>query len=101
MRALLLALPLVAGAVTARAQITEGPDQADPMTCAAYTAMDDGGRIAALQGIEPFGDDIGAADEQAARDWADEVGRQCDGHPDLPLSEAANAANTSLEGPAE
>ena len=101
MRLLALALPLLASAAFAQEPITEGPDQADAMTCGAYMAMDDGGRIAALQAIEPFGDDIGAADEQAARDWADEVGRQCDGHPDLRLSEAANAANTSLEGPAE
>jgi hypothetical protein len=100
MRLMLTALAPLAFMTAAYAQepMAPGPDEADAMRCARYESMDDGGRIAALQAIEPFGDDIGSEDEQAARDWADEVARQCHGHPDLSLTEAANAANQNLTG---
>ncbi|PZQ51481.1 MAG: hypothetical protein DI556_04790 [Rhodovulum sulfidophilum] len=100
MRRLVLApflfVPLCAVPGPAAAQLAPGPDQTDTTRCAAYEALDDGGRVAALRGVEPFGDDIGAEDEQAARDWADEVARQCAGHPDRSLTEAATLANDTL-----
>lgn len=93
-----LVLPWIAAAALAQEPLSPGPLGSDAMTCAQYEAMDDGGRVAALRGVEPFGDDIGAEDEQGARDWADEVARQCAGHADRSLSEAAAAANQSLTG---
>lgn len=94
----LLALPCLAAAAAAQEPLSLGPLGSDAMTCAQYEAMDDGGRIGALRGVEPFGDDIGAEDEQGARDWADEVARQCAGHGDRSLSEAAALANQTLTG---
>jgi len=62
----------------------------DPDTCGA--SLDDAASIQVLSTIEPFGDDLDAEDQDAARQWADEVAAACHGHPDRPLSDAAAAA---------
>ncbi|TPE49758.1 hypothetical protein [Amaricoccus solimangrovi] len=93
---LLSALLLIGAAARAEEAISPGPLGQDAETCADFVALDEGDRVGALTAIEPFGDDIGAEDEAAARDWADEVARQCEGHPDLSLTAAAAAANLSL-----
>ena len=87
---MLLALLLLLAAVPAAAQ--SPAEVLDPDTCGAFTAQDMPGRIAMLTAQQPFGDDIDAGDQDAARQWADEVGRLCDGHPDRLLSDAAAEA---------
>ena len=88
-----LALLLLLAAVPASA---ETPSQVlDPDTCGAFTAKDLPGRIEMLTAQEPFGDDIDPSDQDAARQWADAVGRACDGNPDRPLSDAAAEAFAS------
>ncbi len=94
----LLALALLAAPAFAEEALSPGPLGADPETCEKFVALDEGGRVRALMAIEPFGDDIGAEDEQAARDWADAVARECRGHPERMLIEAATAANTAITG---
>jgi hypothetical protein len=90
MRRLVLALALIAAGAPAPAQ---SPDAVlNPDTCGAYTAMDTAGRIQVLTTIEPFGDDIDAEDQDAARQWADEVAAACANHPDRLLTDAAAAA---------
>jgi hypothetical protein len=83
---------LIALAAAAPAVAQSPSSLLDPDTCGAYVALDDPARIQMLTTIEPFGDDIDAEDQDAAMQWADEVGAACDGHPNRPLSDAAIAA---------
>jgi hypothetical protein len=83
-----LALALAASSVLAQT-----PDAVlNPTTCGAYTQLDTAARIRMLSGIQPFGDDIDAADQNAAGQWAEEVAAACAGHPDRLLSDAATQA---------
>ena len=95
---LVLLLALLAAPALAGEPISPGPLGRDAETCGAFVALDQGGRVNALTAIEPFGDDIGAADEQAARDWADAVARECRGRPERKLEDAAAAANAEITG---
>jgi hypothetical protein len=90
-----LALALVAGlAAPAHAQgaLAPAPLPGAP-TCGAFLAIGDyPGRLQALAGIQPLGDEIDAQDEAASRQWADAVAAACEGHPDRPLADAADTA---------
>lgn len=97
MRATLLLLALATPAF-AEDPVVLGPLGADPESCAAFVGLDEGGRVKALMGVEPLGDDIGQEDEAAARDWADAVAHQCAGHPEMKLTDAAAAANAEMTG---
>jgi hypothetical protein len=84
---------LVLIALLAAPAAAQSPSEVlDPDTCGAYVALDDAARVQVLMTIEPFGDDLDAEDQDAARRWADEVAAACHGHPDRPLSDAAAAA---------
>ena len=86
-------LTLLLLALAAAPAFAETPSEVlDPDTCGAFAALDGPGRIAMLQGIEPFGDDIDPADTAAAEAWSNEVYEACAGHPDRPLSDAAATA---------
>ena len=67
------------------APVPGGPD------CRAFVRLNSVAQLAMLQTIEPLGDEIDAADE-AAKQWARDVGTACAGHPEMPLAEAAAAA---------
>ena len=81
-----LALAVLLAAAPALAQ-TAMPD-----TCGGFLPLDTAARIEVLTTIQPFGDDIDAADQNAASQWAGEVAAACEGHPDRPLTEAAASA---------
>lgn len=98
MRPALIALALVAAPAFAGDPVSLGPLGQDPETCEQFVGLDEDGRVKALMGVQPLGDDIGAEDEAAARDWADAVARQCAGHPEMKLTEAADAANAEITG---
>jgi hypothetical protein len=64
----------------------------NPETCGVYLAMDEAARIGFLTTIEPVGDDINAADQRTARQWAADVAEVCEGAPERLLSDAATEA---------
>jgi hypothetical protein len=64
----------------------------DPTTCADYAVMDSLQQAQALSGIEPLGGEIDPADPEESAGWRESVMKACEGHPDRPLSVAAEEA---------
>jgi hypothetical protein len=94
MKRILLALALIGPtAVPVSAQESLDP-QPGPgaVTCGEFSVMDSVAQLEALSAIEPFGDDMEAADSSASEQWASDVSAACAGHADLPLVDAARAA---------
>ena len=85
-----LALALLLAAAPALAQTPA--EVLDPDTCGGFTPLDTAARVQMLTTIQPLGDEIDAADRDAARQWADAVAAACAGRPDRPLADAAASA---------
>ena len=89
----LAALAALAVAGPAAAQALAPLDAgAGAKTCGEYRALDVSGQVAALSTIEPLGDEIDAADADAAKIWAGRVAEACGDDAARPLEEAAAAA---------
>ena len=92
-RLILAASCLVLMPLAAVGQSILAPDSLyNTVTCAQFSGMDFDGQMAALSAFPTAGDDMGAEDQGAAKDWARTVEKACEGRPDALLADVATEA---------
>ncbi len=91
MKSITLALAAVAASAwIAQAQTALAPDSLfNTVTCAQFSDMDFDQQVTALQALPSAGDDMGAGDEEATKNWTRTVEAGCERHPDMLLADMA------------
>lgn len=92
MRRIVLGMALVLGGPVAAETLAPLDTGSGMKTCGEFMQLDFPGRVTALTGIEPLGDEIDPSDENAAKQWANRVAEACGDDAARPLEDAAAAA---------